>query len=87
MRVFQQPPERGEHRAGAADAVAGGEIADELPQPGWRLDQAGDEVAALDEGPVGVALPARRAQAEPGMAPHLSASGTGPRWLLCLPWA
>jgi hypothetical protein len=84
MGVGQQAPEGGEHRAGPADTVAGSEIADELAQPRWRLGQPGGQVLAADEGPVGMTLPARRAQAEPGVALHPSARGTGP-WLLGLP--
>ena len=45
----------------------------------------GDQVLALDEGPVRVALPARRAQPEPGMAQHPATAAARLGWLLAGP--
>jgi hypothetical protein len=57
--VFQQPPQHGDHGAGAGGAVPGREMGDEIAQPVRRVRQPGGEVRALDERAVRVTLPAR----------------------------
>src|SRR6266702_2129680 len=59
-------------------------MADQVAQPGGRVGQPGDQVAALDEGPVGMPLPASRAQAMGGMATQPAALDTDPRRVLGL---
>ncbi|MEW2087409.1 hypothetical protein [Streptomyces sp. NPDC005283] len=56
--ILEKPSQRGDHRAGAADAVLGGEVCGEVPQPVRRLSELGDQALGPDEGPVGVTLPA-----------------------------
>jgi hypothetical protein len=56
--VAQQPTQGGDHGAGSAHAVSGGQVRDEVRQPRWWSVQAGGEVVGLNERPVGVGLPA-----------------------------
>lgn len=69
----------GDHRAGPAGRVLGGEICREVLQPVGRIVEFCDEVLGPDEGTVGVTLPAGRAQPQPCVLPHSAALLTGAR--------
>lgn len=73
MFVVQQPSQLADQATRPSRRVTGGQVADELAEPGRRVGQPGDEVLAGDEGPFRAALPAGRAQAVAGMRAQLTA--------------
>ncbi|TPQ22158.1 hypothetical protein [Streptomyces sporangiiformans] len=58
LLVQEKSSQGTDHRACAADAVLGGEVGGEVPQPVRGFGEFGDQVLGPDEGPVGVTLPA-----------------------------
>lgn len=82
--VLQEPTERADHGARSAGAVPGAEVAGEVAQPRRWVGEAFLQVGGGDEGPVGVLLPAGRAQPQPGMASNLATPGAFARRLLGL---
>ncbi|WP_328541398.1 hypothetical protein OHT17_02870 [Streptomyces sp. NBC_00371] len=58
LLVQEESSQGSDHRAGATDAVLGGEIGGEVPQPVRRFSEFSDQALGPDEGPVGVTLPA-----------------------------
>ncbi|MEV7020272.1 hypothetical protein [Streptomyces sp. NPDC093991] len=83
--VFQESAEVGDEAAGSGDAVPGGDMGDEVLQPGRWIGEPVAEVFPTDEGPARVLLPAGRAQPQSRMSPHLAALAAGPRRMFLLP--
>ncbi|MDQ1024637.1 hypothetical protein QF035_002219 [Streptomyces umbrinus] len=83
--VFQEPAEVGDEAAGSGDAVPGGDMSDEVPQPGGWIGEPVAEMFPADEGTARVLLLAGRAQPQSGMSPQLAALAAGPRRLFLRP--
>ncbi len=82
--VFEQPAKFCDHRAGSGWPVHGGHVDDEAVQPAGRIGEPGSQVRGADEGPLGAALPACRAQPQCLMPFDLPALHAGPGRVLGL---
>lgn len=84
MRVLEETPELGEHRAGSRGTMPGGQIGDEPVEPGRWFTETGRDPRTADESSVRVLLEAGGAQPQAAVLAELAARRADPRWLLAL---
>jgi hypothetical protein len=80
--VLQKSAQVGDQAAGPGDAVAGGDVDDEVVQPRGWIGELVAEVFATDERAAWVPLPAGRTQSKSGMPSQPPALAADPWRLL-----